>query len=195
MTNTPPPDPLSLMQRDGLPDPLRALIKAFPRDGWEENENYSRLIAFWLDRHMMFRRLLDQMERDAQLAMDRVEPPETYKRKLSRFGGMLINELHGHHHIEDAQYFPVMAQLDRGAAQGFDILDRDHHSLDGILNDLAETANGVLRHEGDAAGFLDSAAAMKHRLDAFKPMLNRHLIDEEELVVPVLLKYAPPQFR
>jgi hypothetical protein len=36
---------------------------------------------------------------------------------------------------------------------------------------------------------------MKQRLDAFKPMLNRHLIDEEELVVPVLLKYAPPQFR
>lgn len=195
MSNTPPPDPLSLMQRDGLPDPLRALIKAFPRDSWEENPNYSRLIAFWLDRHMMFRRLLDQMEGDAQLAMDRVEPPETYKRKLSRFGGMLINELHGHHHIEDAQYFPVMAQLDRGAAQGFDILDRDHHSLDGILNDLAETANAVLRHEGDAAGFLDSTAAMKQRLDAFKPMLNRHLIDEEELVVPVLLKYAPPQFR
>lgn len=68
MSNTPPPDPLSLMQRDGLPDPLRALIKAFPRDGWEENPNYSRLIAFWLDRHMMFRRLLDQMEGDAQVS-------------------------------------------------------------------------------------------------------------------------------
>jgi len=36
---------------------------------------------------------------------------------------------------------------------------------------------------------------MKGRLDAFRPMLNRHLVDEEELVVPVLLKYDPPQFR
>ncbi len=195
MTKTPMPETLSIAQRAALPDALRELIRAYPRAGWERNENYSQLIAFWLDRHMMFRRLLDQLEGDVKTMLDGNDDPVSYKRKLSRFGGMLINELHGHHHIEDAQYFPIMAKLDQGVARGFDILDADHQDLDGILSDLATTANAVLQHTGPKAGFTDVTAAMKRRLDAFKPLLNRHLIDEEELVVPVLLKYAPPQFR
>lgn len=195
MSHSPLPDALSLQQRDGLPDALRTLINAYPRAGWVQNPNYSHLIAFWLDRHMMFRKLLDQLDGDAKSVLDGNEERDSYKRKLSRFGGMLINELHGHHHIEDAQYFPVMAQLAPSAARGFDILDADHQSLDGILSDLADTANTVLRYDGTAPGFQDATAAMMRRLSAFKPLLNRHLIDEEEIVVPVLLKYDPPQFR
>ena len=195
MSHDPLPDALSLSQRDALPDALRSLIKAYPRAGWVQNPNYSQLIAFWLDRHLMFRKLLDQLDSDAMVAMDGNEAPDLYKRKLSRFGGMLINELHGHHHIEDAQYFPVMSRLDQGVARGFDILDADHQSLDGILSDLADTANAVLRHDGNKPDFLDATATMKGRLDRFRPLLNRHLTDEEELVVPVLLKYDPPQFR
>ena len=195
MTQPPLPDTLTLMQRDGLPDALRSLIKAYPRDGWERNAHYSQLIAFWLDRHLMCRRLLDQLDQDAKAALDGKEEHERDKRKLSHFGGMLINQLHGHHQIEDAQYFPIMSQLDKGIAQGFEILDADHHALDGILSSLADAANGVLRHAGPTSGFVDQTAAFKAELDAFHPMLNRHLIDEEELVVPVLLKYDPPQFR
>ena len=45
MSNTPPPDPLSLMQRDGLPDPLRALIKAFPRAHYKD----CQISLFWDD--------------------------------------------------------------------------------------------------------------------------------------------------
>jgi iron-sulfur cluster repair protein YtfE (RIC family) len=195
MIDMPIPDDLSLSQRSGLPDALRSLIEAYPRAGWVQNPNYSQLIAFWLDRHLMFRRLLDQLDSDAKAALDRVEGPDQYKRKLHRFGGMLINELHGHHQIEDAQYFPIMAKLEKTAERGFDILDADHHSLDGILSDLANSANAVLQHDGATGGFIDATAALKGQLDAFRPMLNRHLTDEEELVVPVLLKYDPPQFR
>ncbi|WP_255200201.1 hemerythrin domain-containing protein [Sulfitobacter sp. HGT1] len=195
MTDMNIPQDLLLSKRDGLPDALRALIKAYPRAGWVQNPNYSQLIAFWLDRHMMFRRLLDQLDSDVKAALDGAESQDVYKRKLHRFGGMLINELHGHHQIEDAQYFPVMAKLEKNVERGFDILDTDHHALDGILSDLATSANGVLQHGGATAGFIDAAAAFKGRLDAFHPMLNRHLTDEEELVVPVLLKYDPPQFR
>ena len=195
MSDTPTPTPTSLSERVGLPDAMRSLVKEYPRSGWERNANYSHLIAFWLDRHLMFRKLLDQLDTDVKAVLDGNDAQDGYKRKLSRFGGMLINQLHGHHQIEDAQYFPVMSQLDKSAARGFDILDADHHSLDGILADLADTANAVLQYQGKQAGFIDTTAAMKGRLDAFRPMLNRHLVDEEELVVPVLLKYDPPQFR
>ena len=187
--------PLSLTERKGLPDALRTLVGVYPRHGWEENPAYSQLIRFWLDRHMMFRQLLDHLDKDTESALDGNQDPEIYKRKLNQLGGRLINELHGHHQIEDMHYFPTMALLDQRTAAGFEILDKDHQHLDGILSGLADAANGVLHLNGAMAGFLDAAATMKDRLNAFRPMLNRHLIDEEELVVPVLLKYDPPQFR
>ena len=52
MTDMNIPQDLLLSKRDGLPDALRALIKAYPRAGWVQNPNYSQLIAFWLDRHL-----------------------------------------------------------------------------------------------------------------------------------------------
>lgn len=184
---------VALSNRDALPDPLRVLIKEFPRQGWEENPNYSQLIAFWLDRHLMFRRLLAQLQSDAETAIDRDLAPDRYKRQLAQYGGMLINQLHGHHQIEDMQYFPVMSRLDKRVREGFDILDADHHALDGILAGLTDAANGVLQAKDKK--MVDPLAKLHASLTDFAPMLDRHLVDEEELVVPVLLKYAPPEFR
>lgn len=187
---------LSLAARTALPDALRVLVTEFPRDAWKLHPNYSQLIAFWLDRHLMFRRLLDQLNGDAQAALDNETDPRLYKRKLSHFGGMLINELHGHHQIEDAHYFPVMARLDGTAARGFDLLDSDHHALDGILAGLTDGANTVLQAtDRDKTAFRDGTGAFHRLLADFAPLLNRHLVDEEELVVPVLLKYAPAELR
>ncbi len=184
-----------LVTRKALPDPLRALIRQFPRGGWEQNPNYSQLIVFWLDRHLMFRRLSDQLNMDAQRMLDGNDAIEAYMPKLHRFGGMLINELHGHHQIEDAQYFPVMSKLDTSVARGFDILDKDHGQMDGLLDGLAQAANGVLQGGGPRADVTDAVGNFKKALDGFVPMLDRHLLDEEELVVPILLKYAPSEFR
>lgn len=187
---------LALANRKALPDPLRVLIKEFPRDEWKTNPNYSQLIAFWLDRHLMFRRLLTQLNGDLEGVMDSNMDPENYKRSLSRYGGMLINQLHGHHQIEDAQYFPVMAKLDKRVSRGFDLLDSDHHAMDGLLSGLAGGANDVLQFDANKkAKFTDRLGDLHGILDDFGKMLNRHLIDEEELVVPVLLKYAPEQLR
>ncbi|MEQ6249468.1 hemerythrin domain-containing protein [Sulfitobacter sp. HNIBRBA3233] len=181
-----------LTKRSGLPDALRALLTEYPRAGWEENPNYSQLIAFWLDRHLMFRRLNTQLLGDAEAMLDKRDDPDTYRRKLHRFGGMLIGELHGHHQIEDAHYFPVMSRLDTGLARGFDILDRDHHQMDALLSALAESANAVLKAGDDIT---DPVAEFHRTISGFAPMLDRHLVDEEDLVVPVLLKYAPLEFR
>ena len=182
-----------LADRDGLPDALRALVEAFPRDGWEAHANYSHLIAFWLDRHLMFRRLMEVLLTDAEDALDRRTDPVRYKARVSRFGGMLVDQLHGHHQIEDAHYFPVMAGLDAGVARGVEILDADHHALDAVLAEMTDRANAVLTAE--EADHRDQTARLREVLLTFDPLLDRHLVDEEELVVPVLLKYAPEQFR
>ena len=185
-------DSLSLHRRARLPDALRVLLDEMPRAGWEANPNYSQLIAFWLDRHLMFRKVTERLTEETRAALDGGDP-QHYRRALSHLGGHLINGLHGHHQIEDAHYFPVMAALDTPVRRGFDILDADHHALDPLLHGLAEDANAVLRPGED--GLTDRIATFHKRLGAFDPFLNRHLEDEEELVVPVLLKYAPEEFR
>lgn len=101
-----------------------------------------------------------------------------------------LQELHGHHSMEDHHYFPVLTVLDQRLERGFVILDADHHALDGHLNDLAEGTNAMLRglSEPDPK---QATGALDNQLTGFAEFLDRHLTDEEDLVVPVILKYAP----
>lgn len=173
--------------RDGLPDALRVLLADYPRDAWE-SLGLSPLIRFWLERHMMFRQLTERLSKDSQNALDGAADARQYAASLSRFGGIFVNELHAHHHIEDAHYFPQLAQHDVRLNTGFDLLDADHHALDGHLTAFVGRANAVLQADGaarhEATGrFLDG-------LEAFAPLLDRHLTDEEDLIVPILLKYG-----
>ena len=102
---------------------------------------------------------------------------------------MFVNQLHGHHQIEDHHYFPVLVTRDRRIERGFDMLDKDHHALDGHLNRFVETANGAIAAltaddpKSGAGAFLTAVDGMDH-------MLRRHLDDEEDLIVPVILRYG-----
>ncbi len=173
-----------LSTREGLPDALRALVEAFPRDSWASHPHFAGLVAFWLDRHMMFRRLTETLRSDAEAAVDGTLETGSHKARLARLGGMLVNQLHGHHQIEDMHYFPVLQGLEPHVARGFDILDRDHHALDALLARFTTTANAVLQARGEAGAF--------HReLLSFEAQLLRHLEDEEDLVVPLILRHGP----
>jgi hemerythrin-like domain-containing protein len=187
------PDPeLDLALRLALPDALRVLAEEFPRSGWAETRSPFRgIVLFWLEKHLSFRRLLDRLQADSAAALDGKADPMAFRRALARNGGLLINELHGHHQIEDVHYFPVMEKVDPVFAQGLRILDADHHALHALLHDLTEGANAVLREPGDGAAFRDSLGALRTVFERGDPMLRRHFEDEEELVVPVLLKHEP----
>ena len=186
-----PETELALETRKGLPEALQVLLQDYPREAWESDPNFSGLIRFWLDRHLMFRRLVAAMKTEAEQALDRAMEERVFGAHLSRYGSMFIGELHGHHSIEDAHYFPVMKTLDSRIERGFDILDRDHHAIDGHLAEFADAANGALRAISAGARSTDEIAAFRSGLERVEGFLDRHLVDEEELVVPVLLKYAP----
>ena len=182
---------LALEERTGLPDALRVLVESYPREAWEADPNFSGLIRFWLDRHLMFRRLTATMALEAEQAMNGDLAPEVFAAHLSRYGSMFAGELHGHHMIEDAHYFPHLKRLDQRLVRGFDILDRDHHAIDGHLQAFADDANAALRAVAARKGHKDATAAFRTRLARLDGFLDRHLTDEEDLVVPVLLKHAP----
>ncbi len=183
-------DDLSLERRTGLPDALRALVEAFPRESWEEHRNFGGLVQFWLERHMMFRRLQELLRQDAEKLIDDTAEAGTYAGRLSRYGSMFVGELHGHHNIEDVHYFPVLSAREAPLQRGFEILDRDHHALDGHLDAFVERANAVLQGL-DAADFRDRVGDFHAGVARLGGLLDRHLVDEEELVVPVILKHGP----
>ncbi|MEM1429903.1 MAG: hemerythrin domain-containing protein [Pseudomonadota bacterium] len=178
----------SLATREGLPEALRVLLERYPRAAWEADPGFSHLIRFWLDRHILFRQLLDRLTTDAERMLDGDTEAERYGRLLSRFGGMFVGELHTHHTVEDTRFFPVLSQKDLRLSAGFDLLDADHHALDAQLEELTARANTVL--QSDPAGHATATGRLHKTLTGFAPLLNRHLLDEEDLIVPVLLAHG-----
>ncbi|MGR3661046.1 MAG: hemerythrin domain-containing protein [Paracoccaceae bacterium] len=179
---------VDLENRAALPEALRVLLDEYPRTGWEAHPNFTGLVQFWLEKHLMFRKLLEMLQNDSKEMLDRDMDAQQYAARLSRFGGMMLSQMHGHHQIEDHHYFPKLRQLDSRLERGFDILDKDHLALDGILNRFAETANGVLSSVADSAVLHEATGKFDRELVGFEKFLNRHLEDEEELIVPVILK-------
>ena len=80
-------------------------------------------------------------------------------------------------------------KFDERLKRGFALLDSDHHELDGQLHRFTDAANLVIKPSLtiDAR----SATGQLHDvLSQFERFLDRHLVDEEELIVPVILKYG-----
>ena len=185
----PDPDPLDLATRAGLPDALRVLLERHPRPGWEADPHFDGLTRFWLDRHLMFRRLQDALAAETRASLDRAADPRTAAGRIGRLARTLVGELDGHHRIEDLHYFPLLAAAEPRLAAGFALLDRDHHALHGALERLADRTNAALR--GLLARPAEPAplGALESELAGFSRLLDRHLTDEEELVVPVVLEH------
>ena len=180
----------ALDRRAGLPDALRVLLHAYPRAGWAAHPEFDGLTRFWLDRHLGFRDLMDALTAEVRLFLDARAEPEAHAGRIWRMGSGLIEGLHGHHGIEDDHYFPLLAGLEPRLARGFALLDADHTALDAQLAALAEATNGHLRALAQGQAAQDSAGALLARLGGLSAVLDRHLTDEEDLIVPVLLHHA-----
>jgi iron-sulfur cluster repair protein YtfE (RIC family) len=179
-------DPLDIATRHGLPDELLVLARLYPRDGWRGHENFSDLTAFWLERHMMFREVLSRIESATEMHITRPQP--RFGPEIARYTGFLLNQLHGHHGIEDQHYFPRLKLFDARLERAFVMLDADHHALDRQIHGLAEATNHVLTRLN--AGQSAEAGPLYDTQQSFAGFLDRHLSDEEEIVVPVLLEYG-----
>ena len=182
---------LALETRPGLPDALRVLLEDYPRKAWRSDPGFSDLIRFWMERHLMFRRLLEVVDGEAEDTLDGKMDKQVFAAHLTRYTSFFIQELHAHHTIEDHHYFPKLKAMDTRISAGFDLLDKDHQDIDGHLHGFGEDANAVLAAIAGAEDHRARLEAFQTRLTRTTRLLDRHLTDEEELVVPVLLKHAP----
>lgn len=181
---------LRLGARDGLPETLRALVAALPAEAWAAHPGFGGLTQFWLERHAAFRQSLEMIAVDARASVAGEMTATDYAPRLYRGASTLLGDLHGHHSIEDAHYFPQLRQLEPSVAHGFDLLEADHTDLDARLHGFADEVNGVL--QAAQAGTLGAAQTepFTATVDDFQRMLDRHLVDEEEIVIPALLKLS-----
>jgi hemerythrin-like domain-containing protein len=179
---------LELERRARLPDDLRYLAERYPREDWQAHVNIHGMANMWLQRHDMFRELGGILTGAiSDYREGRKTAPEFAQFFAPRLNYFLGN-LDGHHNVEDQHYFPVFAKAETRLKRGFEILDLDHHTIHEGLERNAETANAFLRalqESKDRQRFAaDEYANENSRLVA---MLNRHLADEEDLIIPLIL--------
>ncbi len=173
---------LDLETRVGLPEAMQVMLAEYPREAWEADPNFSGLVAFWLRMHQGFRQGLAVMRDDAERLLDGKLERTAFAPRLMQVGSQFVEHLHGHHHIEDDHYFPLLVAREKRLEQGFQILDSDHQALDKHIAAFVDHANGVL--QGGEAG------AFHTQLLQLEKFIDRHLTDEEDLIVPVILRHG-----
>jgi hemerythrin-like domain-containing protein len=179
---------LALETRAGLPEDLKHLIARYPREAWTSHGNLGEMAKFWLSRHAMFRDLGSTLEE----ASAHFQNGKVGAREFAGFFAprlqFFLQQLHAHHHVEDDHYFPIFRRADERLVRGFDMLDRDHDMLAAGIESSVSAANRFLRAvEGppeELARAADDYAGCGAKL---LRGLVRHLDDEEDLVVPLIL--------
>jgi iron-sulfur cluster repair protein YtfE (RIC family) len=174
--------------RTGLPDDLRVLAEQYPRRTWPGHGNLGGASQFWLQRHDMFRQLLPALiDGSRQFQENRVETDKYHGWFVQSFN-FLIEQLHSHHQVEDLHYFPVLIKADTRLLRGFELLDRDHKAIHvGLMSMLneAKALDEALRVDPIKTALANGA--MTRSFEGFRKSLDRHLEDEEDLVIPLIL--------
>jgi hypothetical protein len=173
-----------------MPAAMRVLFGQYPRDSWEAHPGFREKTQHWLGAHQMFRRLGKLVRIETELYLDQRRAPEDYATRLSYYGDALVQNLHGHHGWEDHSYFPELSAADPRFDAGLKILEKDHEALDGVLDAFNSSANRAIelihldeKQARDEAGNLHGVA------ETIEALLVRHLSDEEELAVPIILHH------
>jgi iron-sulfur cluster repair protein YtfE (RIC family) len=176
--------------RTGWPEELTTLLERYPRDSWRRQGN--EMTQFWLDKHDYFRNQATAMsEMAASFRNEKLEPHEFAAWITPRLQGFL-GALHGHHQIEDFHYFPAFRSAEKSLAPGFDVLASDHELMHNAINEIVDKTNAFLRtlsEESPQARDAQKRAAEQYieASDLAFRRLVRHLSDEEDLIIPIML--------
>ena len=191
-----PPGDKNLKIRNGLPVHLQKLAKVYPREVWENHENFNELTRFWLSRHAMFREIITRLKRDSSNILElgtHDNQSSQFRATTARLTGFLLNQLHEHHTIEDHHYFPMLKPFDADFDSGFQLLENDHQELDRYIHELTRQTEKLIYAINSAEDVLKMADETLRSQTGFEKFLDRHLQDEEDLVIPIILKYGGPE--
>jgi len=178
------------LRSDAMPSDMQVLLSAYPRDTWEAHPGFKDKTRHWLGAHNMFRQLGGILRTETEAYLDKSRDADDFAAHLSYYGDMMVRNLHGHHGWEDHSYFPELAAADPRFEMGLDILENDHQELDVFLERFSKSANRVIQlAELDEKQAYDESGGLHDITETIEAFLQRHLGDEEELAVPIILHH------
>lgn len=173
-----------------MPEDMGILLRDYPREAWPDHPHFARSIQNWMGAHQMFRQLGDITRKGAERFLDGKVSADEYAGRLSYYGDLLVRNLHGHHSWEDRTFFPELSRADSRFDDGLDVLEADHLVLDETLDRFTRSANRAIKlfqlDERQAREEVGDVQKCASDIEAF---LARHLADEEDLVVPIILHH------
>ncbi len=179
---------LDLQERDGWPAELRLLIERYPHEAWTGHGNLGEVARFWLDRHAEFRALGKMLTAATDDFRAEKLTADEFRRFFAPRLQFFLQGLEGHHQIEEFQYFPIFRRAEPRLLKGFDVLEGDHEAIHANILRVVDAANRMLRtFEGDTDARRAATDAYADRSGGLLKSLVRHLDDEEDLIVPVIL--------
>ena len=174
-----------LRHRTGLPGEWLYLAREFPRERWAELSPESTA-GHWLAMHEGFRFLQRHLsELGTAWRKQKIESAPFRERFLSGLGQFLYG-MQVHHRVESTAYFPQFQAIEPRLSRGFDLLETDHHEIDRILIQLTEAGRALRAVDfvsDDARGTAENVIGI---VEGSSVPIARHLLDEEDLVIPLL---------
>lgn len=180
-----------LNRRAGLPDHLCGLLRQFPREAWPAHDALGDWSQFWLERHDIFRQLSAALQDGCRQLLERRVDAERFRQWALPRLDMYVGHLDLHHQIEEFHVFPAFAALEPALQRGYALLEADHGVIHPCLPRLHEAGQALAQPpQGNDDAAAQRTAALLGELNTLAPQLTRHLADEEDLLLPVVLKHG-----
>ncbi|MDD9908968.1 MAG: hemerythrin domain-containing protein [Ahrensia sp.] len=183
-----PNDHLSIEKRSGLPEEWRFLLLSYPRSDWLSHASLGEHTKFWLQVHRSFRMMGAHLNERTDAYESGIVTAEQFRHTMVRRLQNFLGSLDHHHRIEDHVFFPKFMEAEKRLVAGIELLEADHTVIDAQVHAMVDVANALLRSPASDKDALkrngeDFAIASRRIVK----LLDRHLDDEEEIVIPLLL--------
>ena len=158
------------------------LYNKLPPDQWF-GADYAYKTSGWLKVHTNIRKRQRILVQISEAYISGEFDWSEYRSQILKRINMHVLKLHQHHEVEDEGFFPEFVSMYPKLAPAFEILGHDHEYLNELLDKLQIQNDQLARSEIE-----DKARAeeLHKTLVAVTDLLQQHLTDEEDLVIPIL---------
>jgi hemerythrin-like domain-containing protein len=174
-----------LRHRTELPGAWLYLAREFPRARWPELSPNSTA-AHWLDMHEGFRFVQRHLSDLGTAWREQKIEFAPFRDRFVSGLGQYLQGMQVHHRVESTAYFPQFQAIEPRLSRGFDLMQTDHHEIDRILFELAEAGRALRAVDPGSHGARGTAENVIGIVEGSSMSIGRHLLDEEDLVIPLL---------
>ena len=158
------------------------LYNKLPPEQWFAAD-YAYKTSGWLKVHTNIRKRQRILTQISEAYIDGEFDWAEYRSQILKRINMHILKLHQHHGVEDDGFFPEFIRMYPQLAPAFEILGHDHEYLNALLDKLQIQNDELAKSEGEDKAL---AEQLHDTLVKVTDLLQQHLTDEEDLVIPIL---------